>query len=325
MVIFQIILFVIGLYALLFFLIPKGNPINEALYLPVWWFKMIQLPSDNMLKSKYKYGKGFRQYLMLYEPKNQMEVGDISRRSNGESMGLPNPPLEQGNFPKSPKKNVIVYIHGGGWQFSRPEAFEPNAQEWVNKGYTVFMPTHRRIPFNDYDDMREDLNLILKKVREIMVEKGIGDYGMIIGGMSSGANLAALMSLDKAALHAVNLSQNHISGLFLLGAPLNLKLMRLSPVVYFFAGGQGSPKFKKANPIEYLNEKQDFPILGIHGTKDGFVEYESAVTFYDKLKENHHHSLEFRLLKNVTHLEVAGWSFLKNGVRDMLFDWMDRL
>lgn len=293
--ILQITFGILITYTLLFFLVPKGNPINEALYLPVWWIRMVQMTRSGMKISKHKYGKHFRQYLCLYEPENQ----------------------------KTERRHVIIYIHGGGWQFSRPEAFAPNAREWVKKGYTVFMPTHRRIPFHDYHSLRTDLNLMMKKVRELMSERGLEGIKIIIGGMSSGANLAALTALDKESLIDLNINPNQIGGLFLLGAPLNLELMRPSPSVYFFAGKMGSPKFKKANPIEYLTEKPNFPILGLHGTKDGFVEYESAVSFYEKLKTIAPELLTFHTLENVTHLETAGWSFLKNGVREKLFNWLE--
>lgn len=285
-----------GIYWLLFFFLPKGNPIHEMIHLPIWWLNMYQLPADNMIKTKYKYGTHFRQYLYFYTPKNG----------------------------KTTKNNVIVYIHGGGWQFSRPEGFEPNAQEWINEGYCVFMPSHRRIPFYDIDDLREDLNLIIRKIDQIKKEKGLGELKILLGGMSSGANLVALLALDRLNLQKQNIDLNQIAGLFLLGAPLNLNLMRLSPIIFLLAGKKGTAKFKRANPMEYLNKTANFPILGIHGTKDGLVECHSALSFYKKLEAINSEKTNFHILENLTHLNIAGWSFMENGVRKLLFEWLDK-
>lgn len=297
MFLLQLVLISIALYILLFYFLPKGNPIQEMLYLPFWWFKMYQLPSQNMSKTKYKYGKHFRQYIMHYAPKNG----------------------------KTTKQNVIVYIHGGGWQFARPQGFEPNAQEWVNEGYFVFMPSHRRIPFYDIRDMREDLNLIFKKIRMVLNEKDLGNLKIILGGMSSGANLSALLALDTENQVSESINPNLISGLFLLGAPLNLRKMRPSPIIFSLAGFAKNPKFKKADPIQHLTKKPPFKILGIHGDKDGLVEIESVIPFYEKLERLDSNIIEFHNLKEITHLETAGWSFLKNGVRKIIFDWLQTL
>lgn len=257
---------------------------------------MWRLPTNQMKKSKLKYGKHFRQYICCYEPLDS----SITR-----------------------KKNIIVYFHGGGWQFSRPEAFAANAQSWVNEGYTVFMPSHRRIPFFQYHHMREDLNLILHKILLVLQEKDLVDSKVILGGMSSGANLAALVLYDRMALNNLNLNQNLFSGLFLLGAPLNLEKMRPSPTIWLYAGKKGSKKFQKANPIQHLSEKENTPVLGIHGTKDGLVEFESAASFYEKLETINSDIVQFLKLKNQTHLEVAGWSFKNQKVQKALFKWMD--
>ncbi len=250
-----------------------------------------------MKKTKIKYGRHFRQYFYLYEPLDS----------------------------NTSKNNVIVYFHGGGWQFAKPEAFAANAQSWVDEGYAVFMPSHRRIPFFDYYDMREDLNLILEKVQLVMKEKGLVEQGIILGGMSSGGNLAALVLYDRMALENINLNQDLFSGLFLFGAPLNLELMRPSPPIWFYAGKTGSPKFQKANPINYLKKNESVPVLGIHGTKDGLVEYKSASSFFDKLETINPEIIQFLQLENGTHLEAAGWSFMDNEVRPTLFEWLRNL
>ncbi|RMG88343.1 MAG: alpha/beta hydrolase, partial [Bacteroidetes bacterium] len=163
-----IFLSVLLAYVWAFWLVPKGNPLQEILQIPVWWARMMRLPTSDMARTKIKYGTHWRQYLVVCTPKN----------------GAPG------------RRGVIVYIHGGGWQFSRPEVFGPNAAEWVRAGFVVVMPSHRRIPFYHCDHMREDLKLILEKTVEWMEAHEMGASRLILGGMSSGGNLAALAALD---------------------------------------------------------------------------------------------------------------------------------
>ena len=131
MTIFFIILIIVLSYQLL----PKGNLLHEGLHLLPWWLKMWRIPSNRQKRTKISYGKHRRQYFLLFEPQNGIITQD----------------------------KIILYIHGGGWQFGSPDAFAVHGQFLTNQGYAVIMPSHRRLPFFDYHDLREDLDLILKK------------------------------------------------------------------------------------------------------------------------------------------------------------------
>jgi pimeloyl-ACP methyl ester carboxylesterase len=62
--------------------------------------------------------------------------------------------------------------------------------------------------------------------------------------------------------------------------------MKWSIPLYLYAGNHGSKKFNLANPTQQITSDIDFPILIIHGNKDGLVPYENMVFLKSKIDEN---------------------------------------
>jgi len=168
--------------------------LREAKYLPHHAYKVTteRLKNGVYPHQKYIFGKHRKQYLCWFEPK------------------------------KVTKKHLIIFYHGGGWTFGKPEVFSDRAKLFAEEGYQVIMPSHRKLPFNNYTEIRADLILTLKKVYEIMQTKNILDKKIILGGMSSGGNLAALLFLDHSLLENTGFTPTHFVSAFLCGAPLSL-------------------------------------------------------------------------------------------------------
>lgn len=295
MLILKIFGLILLAYLLILWLVPKGNFIYEAIWLPVWLVRLKLLPSGNFIETKYAYGKHFRQYLLFFRPK---PAGTKERKA------------------------AVVYIHGGGWQYGRPEMFRPNAQLLVNEGYAVFLLSHRRIPFYNCGHILQDMAFAMAKVYEIMVSQGCQNTKIILGGTSSGGNLAALMCYDRSVLETSAMPPGQIHALFLLGVPLNLNGMWRSPPLFLFAGKRAGSLFKKADPMFHLQPGGHLPTLIVHGEKDGLVEYESVVAFYEKLKSCHRGGLRFFKLPNGVHTDAASWAFPGHPCREILLDWL---
>ena len=292
----SIIIFILG-YAILLWLVPRGFPLYEGIRLPLWAFRMETQPRTNVIKKKIKYGKHFRQYLLFYQP------------INGETT----------------KKHVVIYIHGGGWQFGRPEMFRPNAQKLVEQGYCVFMPTHRRIPFFNIVHMREDLAEFMKKIKEVMEEEGLSGKKILLGGMSSGANLAGLLTFDQRIFSQAGWQKNQLAGAFLLGPPINLRGMWKSPPLYVLAGKRSAETFRLANPIDHLQKDEELPILILHPEKDGLVEYQSVVDFCRKTERLGFKNLEFHTLPGMAHMDAASWCFDDHPSQKIVLGWLEKM
>lgn len=288
------VLVFIVLYLLLFWVIPKKTNLHEILRIPVFLFRSVMAERNNMIVEKHRFGKHRRQYLLFFQPKNRKTV----------------------------KKNVIIYYHGGGWRSGSPELLQSNAQFFVNLGYCVFMPSHRRTPYHHYAEIREDISSGLEKTIELMKIHGLQDKKIILGGMSAGGNLVALLLYDRAQLARCGYTQQIFGGLMLFGAPLDLATMKDTFVLRDFAGRRNQESFQKANPVRHLQADEHIPVLCIHGTHDGLVPYSSALSFQEKLNKINEKILTFIPLETASHLDTASWAIEDNDIRKVIIDWM---
>lgn len=275
--------------------VPKGIIVYEALGWLPWYLKMRSYPLTPHHEHKYIYGKHKRQYFLFLLPGEEQAMRDA----------------------------VIVYIHGGGWQFGSPEMFRPNALSLVEMGYPVFMISHRRIPEFDILDMREDLVMCMLEIRKTMKSEGLSDKKIILGGVSSGGNLASLLAFDSRLREAVGWREELPAGVFLIAAPLNLGGMWQSPPLWFLAGKRDGDRFRLANPIDQLAKGENLRTLIIHGTHDGLVKYQSVVDFYKKMKVMGASDVQFETIKQGTHLDAASWCFPDHISNQILLNWLN--
>lgn len=285
------------LYALLLWLWPKGNLLHEVLHIFPYWLQVFRLPKKDIHTEAFSFGKHKDQYLLFCTPPD-------------------------GKIPEGP---IIIYYHGGGWRHGSPKQFKMIAQVLTRRGFAVVLPSYRRTPWYNYDHIREDLNLSLSCIQEVLAQKGITSPKFIIGGMSAGGNLAAHIVFNRKALQQLGLSQAQFIGLFLLAPPLQLELMPSSEIVWSFAGSRKSTRFQRANPYNYLEAPETIPTICIQGTKDGMVPYRSTRVFMEKLAHVHQGNFEFHVLEGKTHLGVGKWVVPGSEPHIRLFSWLESL
>ena len=172
--------------------------------------------------------------------------------------------------------------------------------------------------------MREDISLAVEKTWEIMQEKGLEDKKVIIGGMSSGGNLAALLYFDKKTLANLKFPKEKLSAIFLQAAPLDLLQMKWSPTILNFAGLKSSAAFAAASPITYLQTTDSRPIYLIHGDRDGVVQYECTLSFLEKTKALRCPNVQFETVEGGGHMACSDWAAVDNEVRKKLKDWLSQ-
>lgn len=282
------------LYLIMLLFVPKGFFLYELLRIPAWLLKLQFAPDGPMLEQRHRYGPHWRQYVLECMPP-----------AGGATKAL-----------------VVVFIHGGGWQFGRPEMFRPNAFRLTQAGYRVFMPSLRRLPLYDIHAMRKDLAKVMATIRSLMEAEGIGHWPVILGGSSSGGHLAALYAFDASLRNATGPAALQLSGLFLLGAPLHLEMMWHSPPLRMLAGARQSEAFRVANPYRHLNSQFDLPVLLMHGRHDGLVEPESVIAFARKLKELNRAETRLEILPDGQHFDAAAWFHPHTASHRIFFSWL---
>ena len=261
------------------------------------WHYMSNVDYRRQRVEKIAYGEHPRQYLLLCRPLD----------GNGT------------------QEQVVLYIHGGGWRYGAPDYYRTSAQWLVDQGYTVIMPSHRRTPAFGYTELREDLNTIWHMSLRALREIGLGERQLIVGGLSSGGNLAALLALDTETQRAAGIDAGRIDGLFVQSAPLDLSKMIWSPVLRSYAGSRRSATFKAASPISYLTRQPPFPVLVMHGEKDGVVEPASARSFVRRFERASFSGLTSYFIPDGKHTTTASWAYHDNDVRTAFADWLARV
>lgn len=219
-------------------------------------------------------------------------------------------------------KPLIVFYHGGSWLVGKPEMFTNRAQVFVEQGYTVVMPAHRKLPFHRYYSMREDMILVLQSVKRLLTEKGTPNKKIILAGMSSGGNLAALSFFDASIAAEAAFNADQIIAGFFCGAPLNLAGMPDSIVIRGYADEQHTSMFRQASPITFLSASSPSkPVLVVHGAEDGLVAYSSILTFKERLRAIAPTDLTLCTLPNGSHIDSVRWAVQDGEVRQIILDW----
>ncbi|MCB0632419.1 MAG: alpha/beta hydrolase [Saprospiraceae bacterium] len=297
MAIFLILFGMALLAGLLYLFTPKATTLHEVLHLPEYWLQLHRVDTSRLRPERIPYGKHARQYFMYVPP--------------------PSGALQ-------PEK-LVVYFHGGGWKFGRPENFTSFALPFHEEGLPVVLPSLRRTPGHNYFDIRKDLNQVLQQVNELQKSKGWEGQKIVLGGMSAGGNLAALLYYDWNALRELQVDPGIFSGLFVCGAPLDLTQMRNTIALWAFAGRRNSRQFELANPVSHLSGSVPQPVLCIHGEKDGMVEFASARSFHDHISRVAPETIHFITLPSGTHLDSASWSHSAPHLKREILSWLRKL
>jgi len=129
--------------------------------------------SEAQLHENISYGPEKWQRLDIYTPKN---------------MNAPAP--------------VLVFFYGGRWTFGNKEQYAFAALPFVEKGYVVVVPDYSKYPNVKFPTFVEDAALATAWVYDHIADyKGNRDR-LYLSGHSSGAHLAALVSVDPRYLKA---------------------------------------------------------------------------------------------------------------------------
>ena len=201
-----------------------------------------------------------------------------------------------------PAAPLAVWIHGGSWQFGSPELLRAFGEHFLAQGYQVWMPSHRRLPRHRgaaiVGDLVDSLAVPLERTR--------GKVRLLLGGMSSGGQLASLLALRGELLEGLPL---RVAGLVACGAPLSLGHLGATPVRRRLAGAKGSARWRDLDPIGHLVERPDFPAVVLHGTDDGLVPFSGALAFVTQARRLGWDALRFVALPGGDHLSAVQWVF----------------
>lgn len=276
----------------------KGTLVYEFYQIIEYWRKTTSHTTlENVIIEKISYGDHPSQYLVIYSPTKV-----------------------------NPKKPLLLYYHGGGWIFGKPDYFVKKAALFTSLGYQVVMPCYRKVPLHNADHIQEDLSLMLEKLQVLAAESKIQNIDKIIlGGVSAGANLVALIYFQNQLRKRTRFTQDNFCGMFLYAPPLDLSQMKSTPVLYRYAGGKNSDRFNRASPILHLSGSLPIPILCVHGTRDALVQQSASLSFRKQYEKMYPGYMEYTSLDDASHLDTASWAHTDNDMRKQLVKWLQKV
>ena len=197
-------------------------------------------------------------------------------------------------IPDGKPKNLMVFIHGGGWvggDKSNLKMADAMIEWFLERDYVVAAPNYRlatRLGEPQevtYSEQAIDIVHALAWLKENGVNYGVTEDNIILVGFSAGAHLVSLISSDHNYLQSVGLSPEHIAGtvsfdVHAYDVPFALRLMEGSvieqniPFIEFLFGSteveqlEGSPSFYVSNtgiPPSIIISAEPSETIGSHG------------------------------------------------------------
>ena len=214
----------------------------------------------------------------------------------------------------SSPRGWTIYLHGGAWTFGRPHDFIAAAQPWIEEGFGVLLPTHRRLPRYVATDMLEDLQLAMAFVHQQGWLKA--EQEVQLAGMSSGGHLAALLALSPQLWAEAGWSKP--TKVICCGAPLDLDVFPKNAALRRLRGPINAPSYQATNPHHLLKSAVDIPpFLLIHPKKDGLAPADQAAAFFQSLQSRSPQS-SMLWLEDEGHLGAGRWMFEEGSVREAI-------
>lgn len=97
---------------------------------------------------------------------------------------------------------VVFWIHGGGWQMGDKANVQEKPAWFTKKGFVFVSINHRLLPEVEMDMLVRDVAKAFGWMHKHIAEHGGDPKRVLVGGHSSGAQLATLISTDDRYLKA---------------------------------------------------------------------------------------------------------------------------
>lgn len=167
----------------------------------------------------------------------------------------------------STPKDVIVFYYGGRWQGGKKEHYRFVGAALAQQGFVTVIPDFRKYPHVRFPVFVEDGAKALAWVAEHIAEYGGRSDRIHLAGHSSGAHMAALLTVDRHYLAAEGKDARLlIKGLAGLAGPYDFTPEAKDLVDIF-----GPPaRYPQMQATTFVDGNEP-PILLLYGQKDGTV------------------------------------------------------
>lgn len=205
---------------------------------------------------------------------SSVEQHHYSQRNNERDRGVL-------YLPENHNSNLMVVVHGGGWQSRDLHDMDGVATSLASHGYLVFTINYRLAPEFHHPAPAEDLGEAIGYVQHRLQELGIQVKHLGLWGYSSGAHTVSYYALKYALDLHLPKPDVVVTG----GAPMNLTWYPLSPYckAYFgFYRDENLDAYIEASPAFHVT-KEAPPFFLYHALDDELVEAAQSAAFQAQL------------------------------------------
>jgi acetyl esterase/lipase len=182
-------------------------------------------------------------------------------------------------------QRTALFFIPGSWRKGNPHTFRYIGYFFARLGFPTILSGYRPAPAYKFPTQLEDACRSLEAGLKLMQKKGLSIDNLILGGHSTGAQLASLLAYDQRESTRRYLSQADIAGLLLISAPLNFSLCQAGNIFRLIAEYvHDRAGLELADPIRHVQGDEDFSVLCIHGQKDPMLDLQNALTFAAQVK-----------------------------------------
>lgn len=166
-------------------------------------------------------------------------------------------------LPEGSAPRLFVFIHGGGWRGGDKKHYRALGELFSGFGYAVALPNHRLAPEHPYPAAAEDVAAAIRCVLRYAGESGIRSDGILLGGHSSGAHLAALL-----AVHPGFLRESTIVGAICISGVYELAAYAAATEYLGPVFGADTAVWNDASPLHHLKKRLPPPFFLAYAEQD---------------------------------------------------------
>jgi acetyl esterase/lipase len=172
---------------------------------------------------------------------------------------------------KSPRENrpVIIFLYGGGWQSGERRNYRFVADTFCSLGFDVYVPDYRLFPEVRFERILEDGRAAVDSILS-----RVSDGPVFIIGHSAGAQIGALLTLNKQLLH----SARGISGFIGLAGAYDFFPFTDDSHWELFSPAE---KYPESQPVNYVRPDAP-PLYLLHGREDKRVRRGNSKSLMEK-------------------------------------------
>lgn len=188
---------------------------------------------------------------------------------------------------------IIIYVHGGAWQFGDKSntSYKPTAS--IAAGYVFVSVNYRLVPQVEVSDQLDDIAQAVANIKINADVFGGNPNQLILMGHSAGAHLVSMLGTHSETLAAYGVSNSDLSSVIALDTKaFDLSLLAALnegqlPVVYESVFGNDLENWDRYSPVSYISDDlnaQSFILVSSGGSAERAQRRRDVVdTFYRQL------------------------------------------